>query len=79
MSSVSSKLSHASNGTLQRQIPHSRIDDEEIIYRKYELMELLGRGSFGTVYKIISKETNQKYAIKIINKERVIIKHSNLN
>lgn len=75
MSSVSSKLSHASNGALQRQIPHSRIDDEDIIFKKYELMELLGKGSFGTVYKVKNKETNQMYAIKIINKERVILKH----
>jgi serine/threonine kinase 33 len=29
------------------------------------------KGSFGVVYEIINKETDEKFAIKIINKEKV--------
>lgn len=53
-----------------RQIPHSRIEDEDFIYKKYELGKKLGQGSFGVVYEIKNKETDEKFAIKIINKEK---------
>ncbi|CAF0710394.1 unnamed protein product [Brachionus calyciflorus] len=57
------------NGSI-RQISHSRIEDEELIYKKYELGRKLGQGSFGVVYELKNKETDEKFAIKIINKEK---------
>ncbi|CAJ0853892.1 16434_t:CDS:2, partial [Entrophospora sp. SA101] len=35
----------------------------------YTLLEKLGTGSFGTVYKAVKKETNEVVAIKIIDME----------
>ncbi|RNA10236.1 serine threonine- kinase 33-like [Brachionus plicatilis] len=55
---------------LARNVAHSRIEDEETIYKKYELGQKLGQGSFGVVYEIRNKETDEKFAIKIITKEK---------
>jgi serine/threonine protein kinase len=55
----------------QIQINHSRIDDEEVIYKKYDLGRKLGQGSFGVVYELTCRDTPQlKFALKIINKEK---------
>lgn len=69
------KIGNASNSAnskskTNRDIAHSRIDDEEIIYKKYELGRKLGQGSFGVVYELKNRDTNHKFAIKIINKEK---------
>lgn len=61
----------SSSNLNNRQISHKKIDDEEIIYKKYEIGRKLGQGSFGVVYEILNKETDEKFAIKIINKEKV--------
>ncbi|EKE42393.1 hypothetical protein ENUP19_0082G0023 [Entamoeba nuttalli] len=37
--------------------------------KEYEKVKLLGRGGFGTVFKVIEKGTNQEYAAKVIRKE----------
>lgn len=69
-----SKLKHnnrSSSNLNYKPISHKKIDDEDIIYKKYEIGRKLGQGSFGVVYEIDNKETNEKFAIKIINKEKV--------
>jgi len=53
-----------------RQTPHHRIDDEEEIFRKYDLGRKLGQGSFGVVFELNNKDTDQRFAIKIISKEK---------
>lgn len=69
------RLSHhnsrSSSNINHRQISHKKIDDEDIIYKKYEIGRKLGQGSFGVVYELVNKETDEKFAIKIINKEKV--------
>lgn len=60
----------SSNTNSIRQIPHHRIDEEETIYKKYELGRKLGQGSFGVVYEIKNRDNDQKFAIKMINKEK---------
>ena len=39
--------------------------------RGYIFEEMLGKGSFGEVFRVRSQEDNQIYAIKIIKKELV--------
>ena len=34
--------------------------------KKYKLVEVLGKGTFGTVYKGKNRETGQKVAIKLV-------------
>ena len=37
--------------------------------KKYEILELIGRGPFGRVYKLKNRNTNELLAVKIIDKE----------
>lgn len=58
--------SHQSNKTngLQRKKKES-IDD-------YNLIEMLGKGSFGVVLLAEEKSTNKRYAIKVLQKRKII-------
>ena len=40
-------------------------------FMDYEYKELIGKGSYGEVYLAIKKGTNQKLAIKKINKQKI--------
>lgn len=65
------RTSRSTSNVNNRQISHKKIDDEDIIFKKYEIGRKLGQGSFGVVYEIVNKETEEQFAIKIINKEKV--------
>ena len=52
-------------------VPHTRIDDEAAVDKIYKLGRKLGAGNFGIVIEATHIETNEKWAIKIINKEKV--------
>ena len=55
----------------ERNVRHTRVEDEHQIEERYISGEVLGQGSFGVVREAVQKETGQKFAIKIINKEKV--------
>ena len=38
----------------------------------FMLLKTVGKGSFGKVYQVKKKDTGQIYAMKVLNKERVI-------
>lgn len=63
----SSLKSSSANKT--RQIGHTRLYEDSIFETKYELFNQLGEGSFGTVYRVRSKENDLFYALKIISKK----------
>jgi serine/threonine protein kinase len=52
-----------------RQIGHTRLYDDGILDTKYEILNKLGEGSFGTVYRVKNKETDLFYAMKTIAKK----------
>ena len=52
-------------------INHVALDDERSLKEMYEFGEMLGRGSFGVVWLVTHLGTGQRYACKIINKEKV--------
>lgn len=41
----------------------------------FELIELLGKGAYGKVYKSKLKENDKIFAIKMIKKSKIIKKH----
>ncbi|CAF4060266.1 unnamed protein product [Rotaria magnacalcarata] len=52
-----------------RQIPHIRLYDDGNLETRYELLDKLGEGSFGTVCRVKNKENDLFFAMKTITKK----------
>jgi len=52
-----------------RQILQTRLHDDANLEIRYEILNKLGEGSFGTVYRVRNKENNLFYAMKTITKK----------
>ena len=63
---------YRSNPTSSRQIKHTRIGNEEEFEGHFLFGLLLGKGSFGTVTAATRKSDDTQWAVKCINKEKVI-------
>ena len=55
-----------------RHVQHTRIENEEEIEKYYKFGDTLGKGSFGTVVLAHRCRDESKWAVKIINKEKVL-------
>ncbi|XP_078662767.1 serine/threonine-protein kinase 33-like isoform X2 [Branchiostoma floridae x Branchiostoma belcheri] len=53
-----------------RQVNHTRVEDESSIQEHYDFGPKLGQGSFGIVFEAVHKETGVRWAIKKVNKEK---------
>ncbi|XP_036115275.1 serine/threonine-protein kinase 33 isoform X1 [Molossus molossus] len=51
-------------------VPHIRMDNGAAIQEIYTFGRILGKGSFGVVIEATNKETETKWAIKKVNKEK---------
>lgn len=58
-------------GSAEKPTPHTRIESDSILYEQYTVGIKLGQGSFGKVFEATHKETNVRWAIKSVNKEKV--------
>lgn len=58
-------------GSADKSIPHTRLEDEEMIWETYEKGKKLGQGAFGKVYQVRHKSSDQEWAMKFINKDKV--------
>uniref|UniRef100_A0A668A476 Serine/threonine kinase 33 n=1 Tax=Myripristis murdjan TaxID=586833 RepID=A0A668A476_9TELE len=56
--------------SLERQVPHTRLEDDADLKKIYAVGRKLGQGSFGVVREVTHIETNEKWAIKKVNKEK---------
>jgi len=59
------------NRTITRQVKHTRLENDAEFEQHYEFGAPLGKGSFGTVTEAVSVATRKKFAVKIVNKEKV--------
>lgn len=48
-----------------------RVDDESDVDKIYQMGEVLGKGAFGVVRLVTHRETKDKYAMKIVPKNKV--------
>ena len=68
---MSLHMHRPSHSPSERSVPHTRVEDERQIEECYVSGEVLGKGSFGVVREAVHKKTGQKFAIKVIHKEKV--------
>ncbi|KAL3124094.1 hypothetical protein niasHT_004683 [Heterodera trifolii] len=52
----------------------TRISDRSMFYKTFELVSQIGQGNFSDVFLVFSSEKGEKYAVKEIDKERMISK-----
>jgi len=60
------RLSDTSNPDRRR-----RVEDESAIEKQYAFGDVLGTGAFGVVKEVTNKLTQEKFAMKIIAKDKV--------
>lgn len=48
-----------------------RVEDEGDVEKIYQLGEVLGKGAFGIVREVTQRESREKYAMKIVAKDKV--------
>lgn len=66
----SSEDKNASQNTLQAKKYHEN---------DFDLIKLIGRGSFGKVFLVKMKETNKFYAMKILSKQMIDVRNQKLH
>lgn len=54
----------------EKEVPHTRIEDESNLQKIYSFGRKLGQGGFGVVCEATHIETQRKWAIKKVNKEK---------
>lgn len=67
-------MSDIRGGPLSPRIkPRTRIEDDSAIETDYHLSEVLGKGAFGVVWEATHTVNKQKYAIKMVHKDKVCL------
>ena len=54
-------------------VNHFALDDDRAINDMYQFGERLGAGNFGVVWHVTHVDTGERYACKMINKEKVAL------
>ncbi|MBN3322457.1 STK33 kinase, partial [Atractosteus spatula] len=58
------------SNSAENKVPHTRMEDEAAIQQIYTFGRKLGQGSFGVVHEASHIETQKKWAIKKVNREK---------
>ncbi|XP_015193532.1 serine/threonine-protein kinase 33 isoform X2 [Lepisosteus oculatus] len=58
------------SNSAENKVPHTRMEDEAAIQQIYTFGRKLGQGSFGVVHEASHIETQRKWAIKKVNREK---------
>lgn len=59
-------------GTMYVQLCYQPTHNQTISFQSFDLLRVIGRGSFGKVYVVRKKDTNRIYAMKVLRKSRII-------
>ena len=55
-----------------------RVEDESDVEKIYHMGEVLGKGAFGVVKEVTHRDSKEKYAMKIVAKDKVRYKEMRL-
>ncbi|KXN66960.1 Pkinase-domain-containing protein [Conidiobolus coronatus NRRL 28638] len=61
-----------SNGTIRIQTCFKAQADAELSIQDFDLLKVIGKGSFGKVMQVRKRDTNRIYAMKILNKSKIV-------
>ncbi|WAR07697.1 STK33-like protein [Mya arenaria] len=67
---IGDRMTSTRKGSADKTIPHTRLEDEAMIWEGYENIKKLGEGSFGKVYQVRHRSTDIHWAMKFINKDK---------
>uniref|UniRef100_A0A8C7CZC4 non-specific serine/threonine protein kinase n=1 Tax=Oncorhynchus kisutch TaxID=8019 RepID=A0A8C7CZC4_ONCKI len=67
---MASQWNTARVSSVERKVPHTRMEDEADLQQICSFGRKLGQGSFGVVCEATHNETRKKWAIKKVNKEK---------
>ncbi|ORZ01427.1 kinase-like domain-containing protein [Syncephalastrum racemosum] len=59
-------------GVMHVQMCYKPTQSQPIAFDSFDLLRVIGRGSFGKVYVVRKKDTNRIYAMKVLRKSRII-------
>ncbi|WEJ96255.1 Serine/threonine-protein kinase [Yamadazyma tenuis] len=62
----------APSGRLNVSIDFKPITKKHLSIEEFDLLKVIGKGSFGKVMQVLKKDTNQIYALKTIRKQHII-------
>eukprot|EP01103_Thecamoeba_quadrilineata_P008579 TRINITY_DN18314_c0_g1_i1.p1 TRINITY_DN18314_c0_g1~~TRINITY_DN18314_c0_g1_i1.p1 ORF type:complete len:442 (-),score=107.60 TRINITY_DN18314_c0_g1_i1:55-1380(-) len=48
---------------------------KELTMDDFQILKVIGKGSFGTVYQVLKKDTQKIYAMKVLNKKAIMDRH----
>ncbi|PVU94545.1 hypothetical protein BB561_002486 [Smittium simulii] len=52
----------------------NRKDDEKLTIDKFDLLKVIGRGSFGKVFQVCKKDSGRIYAMKVLSKSKIVMR-----
>ena len=59
-------------GALRLKLMYKKIASKPLSANDFELLKVLGKGSFGKVLQVRKKDTNRIYAMKVLNKKDIV-------
>jgi len=59
-------------GALRLKLMYKKIASKPLTINDFDLLKVVGKGSFGKVIQVRKKDTNRIYAMKILNKKDIV-------
>ena len=63
-----------SRGDIRVQMSYERQPPRKLTARDFELLKLIGRGTFGRVFQVRKRDTKRIYAMKVLSKREIALK-----
>jgi len=59
-------------GALRLKLMYKKVESKPLSANDFELLKVVGKGSFGKVMQVRKKDTNRIYAMKVLNKKDIV-------